>query len=218
MYCPLKKTKSYVQCPVTHQLVECSDDEPIEYQPTEDDLLQFRDYCEENRLEDYKKEHLTDYKNINLRLEALRKKVEAYECRDHDQSESSAGSCHCDECETCLLEDNKFYGNSKKLVNGVSAAFYDYLPYCYTLRKVTKNKHATEQMYLDHLDKIFEKKNMRYYENNFETTAGLHCHGIVDIPANFNFKKFRVRGWNIYLCPCNNKQQWLKYITKDKKD
>jgi len=52
----------------------------------------------------------------------------------------------------------------------------------------------------------------------YESTAGLHVHGIIQIPKtckNYVHRRLRVRGWRIQLDEIYNYAGWLAYITKE---
>lgn len=85
-------------------------------------------------------------------------------------------------------------------------------PFAFTLRK-TKLPVVKED-YLNKLAKI-EKLGCEITDHVYESTAGLHVHGIIQIPKSFDPKRLRVRGWRIQLDELYDYAGWLSYITKE---
>lgn len=88
--------------------------------------------------------------------------------------------------------------------------------YAFTLRKTTKNAEATKIQYMNHLIKL--KTFGRIEDVKFETTSGLHCHGILKVFKDQNLKRLRVRGWNLKLVKIYDMNGWQEYINKDQDD
>lgn len=93
-------------------------------------------------------------------------------------------------------------------------------PYAFTLRKTNLKKGVTTKDYLDHIEKFHQKGFCELVEYVFEKTAGLHMHGILQIPEIHNSFKiftymFRVRGWNIKLEELYNLEGWRYYMMKE---
>lgn len=88
--------------------------------------------------------------------------------------------------------------------------------YGFTLRRVTKNKPITKELYADHLLHISNYGALCNFTNIvFENTSGLHCHGVVKIFKSTSLKRFRVRGWNIRLEELYDPLQWDLYLNKN---
>lgn len=100
--------------------------------------------------------------------------------------------------------------------DGVDVEPVVFVPYAFTLRKTTKNKHATEEIYLKRCEEI-NALGCDIMDLVFENEQGLHCHGIIDVPVSFKFKKLRLRGWNILLRPLTDPEGWKAYISKNQK-
>lgn len=86
--------------------------------------------------------------------------------------------------------------------------------YAFTLRK-TNVKHGVEHShYLEHISKM-EKYGVVFRDTNYETTNGLHCHGIVSISESMSLKRLRFRGWHLHLIELYDEDGWIRYIRKD---
>lgn len=90
--------------------------------------------------------------------------------------------------------------------------------YAFTLRRTNLKKGLpTEDDYFNHLEKWSRLGLCIVIDSVFESTAGLHMHGILEIPKKQNLKVFRVRGWNIKLEELYNEDGWRFYMLKDQK-
>lgn len=99
--------------------------------------------------------------------------------------------------------------------------------YAFTLRKTKLDDTSLGEAQSDamhyaidykmHVQKLCSK-GPELKELEFETTAGLHCHGIFIIPEGFNFKLLRVRGWHLQIEEIYDELGWIRYIRKDKKE
>jgi len=85
-------------------------------------------------------------------------------------------------------------------------------PFAFTLRKSKFPRCKSD--YVDRMAKI-EELGCSITDHVYESTAGLHLHGIIQVPKDFNHKKLRVRGWRIQLDEIYNYAGWLSYITKE---
>lgn len=97
--------------------------------------------------------------------------------------------------------------------------------YGFTLRKTKLQKTKKEKFSRSELTDIYHQRikdfkdlgaTLQDYE--FEDTAGLHVHGIIDVPRQFNMKRLTRRGWSVLLKEVFDHQGWLAYMTKDKVD
>lgn len=87
--------------------------------------------------------------------------------------------------------------------------------YALTLKRTKHKKSPFEEGdYLIHLSKLMTR-GLRMRSYYFENTAGLHLHGIVELPDGYNFKLLRVRGWHCYLREIYDEQGWMDYIQKE---
>lgn len=84
-------------------------------------------------------------------------------------------------------------------------------PYAFTLRK-TKQPVQIED-YVIKLDKI-RQLGCEITDHVFEHEAGLHCHGVIQIPKDFKKIQLRTRGWRLQLDELYDYAGWLAYITK----
>lgn len=88
--------------------------------------------------------------------------------------------------------------------------------YAFTLRRTNLKKGVTVQQYMDHVLKWQFQGKCKLVAGCFEHTAGLHMHGILEIPKAYNKKKFfRVRGWNIKLEEIYDLEGWKYYMLKE---
>lgn len=87
-------------------------------------------------------------------------------------------------------------------------------PYAYTLRKTKNPESNTKGHYVNHIAKL-SRKGLTFQDNNFEMKAGLHMHGVVQIPDGFNMKTLKIRGWHLFLREIFDPQGWQKYIIKE---
>lgn len=89
--------------------------------------------------------------------------------------------------------------------------------YSFTLRKtkVNKSNPVTEDDYLNHIYELTERTGSRLSEFVFEKTAGLHMHGVLEVPINAYMLKFRVRGWKMLLKEIWNYAGWQQYMAKE---
>jgi hypothetical protein len=86
--------------------------------------------------------------------------------------------------------------------------------YSFTLRKTKDNKNATQDMYYSYFAK-YRIHGLHLNLCYFENTSGLHAHGVIDIPNDFNTKLFRVYGWNIKYDLIYNYTEWVRYCQKE---
>lgn len=90
--------------------------------------------------------------------------------------------------------------------------------YAFTLRKtVLKLGPINQESYFKHIEKWETAKLCRLVDSVFEYTSGIHMHGILEIPEGVNFKRFRVRGWNIVLEELYDQNGWRYYMMKEQK-
>lgn len=87
-------------------------------------------------------------------------------------------------------------------------------PFAFTLRRTNKKGGVSIDDYKKQLDKLCTKNGITLVDSKYEMEAGLHCHGIFEIPTKFNFKKLRVRGWNMLCKEITDLAGWLRYINK----
>lgn len=97
--------------------------------------------------------------------------------------------------------------------------------YAFTLRKtklddISLGPAMSDPMhyaidYKMHIQKLCSK-GPELKDMEFETTSGLHCHGIFIIPEGFNMKLLRVRGWHLMIEEIYDEDGWIRYIRKDK--
>lgn len=83
--------------------------------------------------------------------------------------------------------------------------------YSFTIRKV-KLVSVDKDTYMKHLARLPFSKTENIV---FEYTGGLHMHGIGVIPNSLDKKRFRFRGWHIYLKELWDRQGWEMYLKKD---
>lgn len=91
------------------------------------------------------------------------------------------------------------------------------VPYCFTLRKVTNAGKSDQNDYLFKFEK-FNRLGIDVSEWVFEknhTNAGIHAHGVMQIPKSFQLKRLRTRGWHLHLDEMNNKAAWDAYCSKE---
>lgn len=89
--------------------------------------------------------------------------------------------------------------------------------YAFTLRRTNLKKGVSQDDYQNHLKKWSDKGQCEIIDSVFEYEAGLHMHGILEIPKQINFNLFRVRGWNIKLEELYDKTGWKYYMMKSQK-
>lgn len=89
--------------------------------------------------------------------------------------------------------------------------------YAFTLRRTTLKELHTEYMYSVHLEKFVTKGYCTIKDFVFETTAGLHVHGILSVPKGVDLKRFRVRGWRMYLDELYDELGWKMYYMKEQR-
>lgn len=87
-------------------------------------------------------------------------------------------------------------------------------PFAFTLRRTNKKNGVSKDDYEKQLDKLSQKNGIKVVDKKYEMEAGLHCHGILEVPTKFNFKKLRVRGWNILCKEITDLAGWVRYINK----
>lgn len=87
-------------------------------------------------------------------------------------------------------------------------------PYAFTLRKTSKKDgRVTKDMYHKRMGDI-QKLGIEVPDYVFEYEAGLHSHGVMNIPVKFNLKRLRVRGWNILVNEITDLKGWKRYMSK----
>lgn len=89
-----------------------------------------------------------------------------------------------------------------------------YERYAITIRKTKDPKRAKREDYIKRIDSI-KRMGVKITHYSFESTSGIHFHGIAEIPAGFQMLKFRVRGWSTKLVAMFDEEQWIEYIKKD---
>jgi len=89
--------------------------------------------------------------------------------------------------------------------------------YAFTLRKTSLKKQPTPEDYFQHIEKWTCAGLCEIVDNVFEYEAGIHMHGIMEIPKRVDLKRFRVRGWNIKLEEIYNLDGWRYYMLKEQK-
>jgi len=87
--------------------------------------------------------------------------------------------------------------------------------YAITMRKTKNPSKVTELDYARQMTYFSESMQCIFDDVVYETTSGLHLHGIVRVPICYPFTRFRVRGWSIRLEEIYDLAGWLKYIRKD---
>lgn len=91
--------------------------------------------------------------------------------------------------------------------------------YGYTIRRTKDPTNADEAMYLSHIDRLNKLPGVVIEGKPvFENTKGLHCHGVIMIPKALDLKRFRFRGWHIFLEELYDPQGWYQYLTKESKE
>lgn len=83
--------------------------------------------------------------------------------------------------------------------------------FAFTLRKT--KLPATQKDYVSKLSKI-KDLGCIITDHVYEYEAGIHCHGVIQIPKDFNLIKLRTRGWRIQLDELYDYAGWLCYMTK----
>jgi len=86
--------------------------------------------------------------------------------------------------------------------------------YAFTLRRTSSPADVTENIYREHIIKMLGK-GLIIDSYVFERKNGLHVHGIINVPSNYNLQRLRVRGWKLHLDPIYNYTGWSKYIAKE---
>lgn len=105
--------------------------------------------------------------------------------------------------------------------------------YAITVRRTTKPAATgRRQDYLNHLEELSISKKFNLSEFKFETTGGLHMHGVIKFnPVRYSadmspcysvvsknpLKYLRTRGWHTYVCPIHNMAGWQDYIQKEER-
>lgn len=117
-------------------------------------------------------------------------------------------------CNTCHCPNDEPEDEVPKIGLGLQLRTYDRLPYAFTLRKTSKSTIINENHYIGHMQALSERLDIRFIDYVFEQEAGLHVHGIVELPYKFYFKKLRIRGWNILVKPITNEYGWINYMRK----
>lgn len=118
---------------------------------------------------------------------------------------------YCDEqrrpC-SCII-DNTFEDG------GIAIEKVKLIPYAFTLRKTSKKQEITEALYEYRMQHFPTKIDLIDY--TYEQDAGLHVHGIIDVPIKFNLTRLKRRGWNILVKPITDRQGWEQYMYKKQK-
>lgn len=86
--------------------------------------------------------------------------------------------------------------------------------YAITVRKTSKPETVSAVHYETYLQNLHENLNVTIYEYVYEHEAGLHIHGIIEIPRGLNLNRFRTRGYRVHLEELYNRAGWLRYINK----
>jgi len=87
--------------------------------------------------------------------------------------------------------------------------------FAFTLRRTNLKKGVCEDDYTLHIYK-FENHGCKLIDYSFEKTAGLHMHGILEIPLQFDYqKRMRIRGWNMKIVELFDSDGWKQYYLKD---
>lgn len=97
----------------------------------------------------------------------------------------------------------------------ISATIAFQRQYAFTLRRTNLKKGVTQGDYLDHFERWH---NVKLIDYAFEETAGLHMHGIIEIPVGLcvnQFKQLRIRGWKLHLEELYDELGWKCYYMKD---
>lgn len=88
--------------------------------------------------------------------------------------------------------------------------------YAMTLRKTkTPTDRPLDCQHYEERLKQIRKLGITIDEYVYEETSGLHVHGLCLVPRYFNFKRLRMRGWNIVLEEIYDYNGWLLYMMKD---
>lgn len=91
--------------------------------------------------------------------------------------------------------------------------------YGFTLRRCSKNKPITKELYSEHLLKISCHGVLAEVTDVvFEEAGGLHCHGIIRVYRSTSLNRFRVRGWKLHLVEIYDLQMWQQYLNKEQVD
>lgn len=83
--------------------------------------------------------------------------------------------------------------------------------FAFTLRKT--KLPVSKDDYVDRLHKI-EKLGLSISDYVYEDEGGLHVHGVIEIPKDFNTVRLRMRGWRIQLDELYDMVGWITYMTK----
>lgn len=98
----------------------------------------------------------------------------------------------------------------------------DFKRYAFTLRKTKIQKTKKTRFTDEELTEIYEsriheftKSGLKVGKFTYEQKAGLHVHGVIDIPKTFNLVKLKRRGWSILLKEIFDEEGWDRYMSKD---
>jgi len=94
---------------------------------------------------------------------------------------------------------------------------YSIMPvqYAITIRRTTNPKSATQDTYLNFMQRYIDKYGVQFRGTYYENTGGLHVHSTVYVSDTFNPILFRTRGWNVKLVAVFNEEGWDNYKQKD---
>lgn len=87
--------------------------------------------------------------------------------------------------------------------------------YGFTLRKTSHPENIQQIDYEHHMQRFVEKGLCIVVSMCFENTAGLHAHGIIEVSKALDLRRFRIRGWKMYLEEIYDQLGWLMYTIKD---
>lgn len=103
------------------------------------------------------------------------------------------------------------YHNYNKAQGELEIQESETVPFAFTLRKT--KQPVSKADYEAKLGKI-NALGCNVTDHVYESEAGLHCHGVIQIPKDFNKIKLRTRGWRMYLEELYDYAGWLSYMTK----
>lgn len=89
--------------------------------------------------------------------------------------------------------------------------------WAFTCRRTTSPAIVTREQYVNHLQTLTDKMSCKIIDFVFETTGGLHMHGIIEIPKAIDPIRFRVRGWHWYMEELYNEDGWRYYMLKEQR-
>lgn len=110
------------------------------------------------------------------------------------------------------MRKNLSYSTNGEVEVTVQKALYR--EYAFTLRKCKSPSKMTEELLLEHLEKMCNKTSSSLIDYVFEKEGGLHMHGIIQVPKKEGLYHFRCRGWHMHLEELYNEAGWRYYMMK----